>query len=67
MKNPCGRDCPEREPGCHGSCEKYQAWKAWNQEQAEKKKAYLKDDAQEFRYESTVKKRQNWNRFKKKR
>lgn len=23
----CDRDCPERRPGCHDSCEKYQAAK----------------------------------------
>lgn len=26
-KAPC-HNCPERHPGCHGKCEKYQAWKA---------------------------------------
>lgn len=25
MKNPC-HHCEEREPGCHGKCEKYKAW-----------------------------------------
>lgn len=25
---PCTRDCPDRIPGCHGSCEKYKTWKA---------------------------------------
>lgn len=24
-KTPC-LDCPDREPGCHGKCEKYQTW-----------------------------------------
>lgn len=24
-KAPC-LDCPDREPGCHGKCEKYQTW-----------------------------------------
>lgn len=27
MKPPCGKVCPERAPGCHGKCEKYQAFR----------------------------------------
>ena len=23
---PCTRDCPDRVPGCHGTCPKYKAW-----------------------------------------
>lgn len=31
MNPPC-KDCPNRHPGCHGSCEKYQIWrKEWEQ------------------------------------
>ena len=31
MNPPC-KDCPNRHPGCHGSCEKYQTWrKEWEQ------------------------------------
>ena len=26
VTNPC-RECPDREVGCHGKCEKYAAWK----------------------------------------
>ena len=25
---PCVQDCPDREIGCHGRCEKYQAYRA---------------------------------------
>ena len=32
--SPC-KDCSERHPICHGSCEKYQEWK--NRDQAQKK------------------------------
>lgn len=27
MKSPC-KDCPDRQVGCHGSCEKYAAFRA---------------------------------------
>ena len=32
MKNPCDRNCPERSATCHGKCEKYAAYVAWNEE-----------------------------------
>ena len=25
---PCTRDCPDRVPGCHGTCPKYKEWRA---------------------------------------
>lgn len=33
MKNdyyngPCSRDCPDRTPGCHGTCPRYKEWVA---------------------------------------
>ena len=32
----CGKDCPNRYPGCHGKCEKYLAEKAaWDKRKAE--------------------------------
>ena len=33
MNTPC-LDCQDREPGCHGKCDKYKTWKA--QYEAEK-------------------------------
>ena len=27
-KQPCSRDCPSREIGCHGRCERYLAYEA---------------------------------------
>ena len=24
---PCKKDCPDRTPGCHDGCEKYQEWR----------------------------------------
>jgi hypothetical protein len=27
MKPPCGINCPDRRPGCHAECEKYQAYR----------------------------------------
>ena len=23
----CTKDCPDRHPACHGTCERYKAWK----------------------------------------
>jgi len=31
--NPCIRDCRNRKPGCHGSCEDYKAFKKRSEEQ----------------------------------
>lgn len=33
MKAPC-KDCPDRQVGCHGSCEKYAAFQADNMRRA---------------------------------
>ena len=33
MRQPCKRECPEREVGCHGKCEKWQAYEAWKAEE----------------------------------
>ena len=44
MKNPCGRDCPDRSETCHGACEKYKAWKAENDQQREAIKEFKRQD-----------------------
>ena len=31
MNAPC-RNCPDRNPGCHDQCERYQEYRAWAQE-----------------------------------
>lgn len=36
----CKPDCPGRKPACHGSCEKYKAWK----EQVRAEKEYTKNE-----------------------
>ena len=28
LKNPCAQGCPERTPECHGTCERYAAFRA---------------------------------------
>ena len=33
---PCTKDCPDRIPGCHGTCPKY---KQWSEKRAADKKA----------------------------
>ena len=44
--SPCGqgRDCPDRTPACHSTCEKYLAWK---NERDERKAEWLKQKAKE--------------------
>lgn len=39
IKQCCTKECPDRRPACHDSCEKYKAWKRENQ----KEKAYTKE------------------------
>ena len=29
METPCKKNCPNRNPYCHGSCEDYLNWKKW--------------------------------------
>lgn len=31
--SPCDRDCPERSPTCHGSCERYRQYTARRKDQ----------------------------------
>ena len=35
MDVPCVKDCPDRSPTCHGTCEKYAAYAAWCEEERE--------------------------------
>lgn len=37
MKTSC-KDCDARSPGCHGSCERYQAYRKWQDEINEKRR-----------------------------
>ena len=32
MTNPCAKDCPDRSPTCHGSCERYAAFAAYREQ-----------------------------------
>ena len=41
--SPC-MDCPDRHPGCHGSCEKYMAW----HERYQAQQTYLADNKYRF-------------------
>ena len=40
MINPPCKDCPDRTPGCHDSCERYREFRAQQVELANKKQAY---------------------------
>ena len=44
MKNPCGRDCPDRSETCHGTCEKYKAFYSENAERLARKRRILDAD-----------------------
>lgn len=48
----CGRDCPDRKPGCHGQCEKYKKERA----AYDKRKAELNryKDAQSYTMDIVV-------------
>lgn len=37
MKPPCGKNCPDRVMGCHGKCEKYQAYRAQRDEELKRR------------------------------
>lgn len=37
MKIPCGRNCKDREVGCHGRCAAYQEYDEWRKEVRHKK------------------------------
>ena len=54
---PCTKDCPDRIPGCHGKCPKYNAW-------AEKRAAAKKEYAiAKERYAMTDSKSKAMNRY----
>jgi hypothetical protein len=56
---PCNRECPDRVPACHGSCEKYKAWAA---KRVEEKKAYA---VYQERYMATdAQKKARWKSFR---
>lgn len=45
MKVPCWK-CPERKVGCHGTCEKYAAYKKWWEQKREaRSEEYMAADA----------------------
>ena len=31
MRNPCAKDCPDRDSWCHSNCERYEAYNAENE------------------------------------
>ncbi len=55
MKSVC-HNCPDREVGCHGSCEKYiQAKAEHDRERVEKQDAYLKEkDIKELKFKAVA-------------
>ena len=35
--NPCVRECPDRSPTCHGTCEKYTEWRKQHNRELEER------------------------------
>lgn len=46
QKPPCGEDCPNRAPGCHGKCEKYLSYRA--EIDAKRPQLYANADADDY-------------------
>lgn len=63
--NPCVPDCPDRAVGCHGTCERYKAWK---KEVEERKEAagldYSKQEAFDLLQKRRIKRVQQYKRRK---
>jgi hypothetical protein len=56
---PCTQDCPERDPYCHGTCNKYKVWAA---KRAKEKEAYA---VQQERYMATsARKKALWKSYR---
>lgn len=66
-KPPCYK-CTEREPGCHGRCDKYKEWRergrALKAEEISAKNS--EKDAREFLISHTIKRKTKWRRAIKK-
>ena len=57
MKNPCGRDCPDRNEHCHGSCPKYaEFWNACEEIRNRRAEENRKKDMREGLRKSMVQK-----------
>lgn len=61
MKTPCMKDCKDRHPGCHGTCERYLESKQLYEEEREKikREKRINNDLAEMRY-SRVGKPKRW-------
>lgn len=65
-KNGCYK-CPDRTPGCHGSCERYLAWKKEQDEQKEQiRRQKLIGAADGVIADGFRKRKQEWRRSMKK-
>lgn len=61
MEVPCYK-CPDREPGCHGKCEKYAEWNADHQKHKSEKWFDIKDPARSFLINQQSKRHQKWRK-----
>lgn len=57
MKAPCGKECPDREVGCHGRCEKWQAFEEWKAEEYERRRREYVSSMTET-HENAIRKKQ---------
>ena len=55
MTPPCKRDCPDRSPTCHCTCEKYKAYA--EQKRGERKVRYEASKAMQATCEGTARKK----------
>lgn len=64
-RNPC-KNCEDRVPGCHGTCEHYIAWKAAREEEKEISRHNSKGerDAKSFEIAHHLNKQRQWRKFK---
>ena len=63
----CCKDCPERFPGCHSSCERYKAQRAeYDEKMAEhRKRYYIAQGLMQQKADCVYKVTKNRNKFKK--
>lgn len=63
LNAPCLK-CQERKIGCHGTCEKYIAWRAGMDEEARRKRLAKLGDEAAFMAVLRTKRRYCWNKLR---
>ena len=47
---PCIKSCPDRHPGCHDNCSRYQEWKAERDRLKKQRSIYRKQESYHFSF-----------------